>query len=109
MNTTERRVSDQDIESLARKLAEFTASLSPGERMAFEVIEQHLMSEVNSDELDVTGFEFTGLDTMGADAHRDELLRQAGHRRSSDNREGFWQSILSALTGGDDVRSERRT
>ena len=105
MNTTDTRVSDQDIESLARKLAEFTESLSPGERMAFEMIEQQFVSEVNADEMDVTAFEFTGLDTMGADAHREDLLREARTRRAPANRAGFWQSVLSTLTG--DHRRER--
>lgn len=101
MNMIDTRVSDQDIESLARKLAEFTESLSPGERMAFEVIEQHLVAEVNADEMDVSGFEFTGLDTMGADAHREDLLRQGQVQRAPENRAGFWQSILSTLSGGE--------
>lgn len=104
MNMIDRRVSDQDIESLARKLAEFTESLSPGERMAFEVIEQHLMTEISADELDVSGFEFTGLDTMGADAHREELLRQGQTRRAPETREGFWKSILTSLSGGEHKR-----
>lgn len=107
MNMVDRRVSDQDIESLARKLAEFTESLTPGERMAFEVIEQHLVAEVNADEMDVSGFEFNGLDTMGADAHRDDLLRQARPRRTSEESTGFWQSILSALSGGEGQRRGR--
>lgn len=107
MNTIDMRVSDQDIESLARKLAEFTESLSPGERMAFEVIEQHLLSEAGADEMDVSGFELTNLDTMGADAHRQDLLRQAHTQRAPEDREGFWQSILSALSGGDDPRRGR--
>lgn len=107
MNTIDRRVSDQDIESLARKLAEFTESLTPGERLAFELIEQHLVTEVNADEMDVSGFEFTTIDTMGAEAHREELLRQAGAKRAPEHREGVWQTILSALTGGDDLRRSR--
>jgi hypothetical protein len=107
MSTIDRRVSDQDIESLARKLAEFTESLTPGERLAFELIEQQFVTEVNADEMDVSGFEFTGLDTMGADAHREDLLRQVRAQRAPQNREGFWQSVLSALTGGDDKRRER--
>jgi hypothetical protein len=107
MNTIDKRVSDQDIESLARKLAEFTESLSPGERMAFEVIEQHLIIQIDADEMDVSGFEFTGLDTMGADAHREELLRQARPSRAAQSGEGFWKTILSALGGGDDRRRER--
>ncbi|MDQ3547697.1 MAG: hypothetical protein M3439_02660 [Chloroflexota bacterium] len=101
------RVSDQDIESLARKLAEFTESLSAGERMAFDMIEQHLVSEANADEMDVSGFGFSGLDTMGADAHREDLLRQADPRRAPENRAGIWQSILSSLTSGGDQRRER--
>ena len=107
MNMIDRRVSDQDIESLARKLAEFTESLSPGERMAFEVIEQHLITEVNADEMDVSGFAFTGLDTMGADAHRADLLRQAGSGRVPESRDGFWQSIITALSGASDQRRGR--
>ena len=107
MNMIDRRISDQDIESLARKLAEFTESLSPGERMAFEVIEQHLIIEVNADEMDVSGFELTDLDTMSADAHREDLLRQVRVQRVPENREGFWKSVLSALSGGDDRRRER--
>jgi|GEM_PF-6068914 len=107
MSTMDRRVSDQDIESLARKLAEFTESLSPGERMAFEVIEQHLIAEVNADDMDVSGFSFTTLETMGADAHRQDLLRQAGQERTGDDRQGFWQSILTALGGSDDHRRGR--
>ncbi len=99
MNMSDTRVSDQDIESLARKLAEFTEGLSAGERMAFEMIEQHLVSEMDADEMDVSGFGFTGLDTMGADDHREDLLRQAGPRRAPENREGIWQSILSTLSG----------
>lgn len=106
MNATDRRVTDQDIESLARKLAEFTESLTPGERMAFEVIEQHLIMEVNSDDMDVSGFSFTGLDTMGADAHRQDLLRQAAPRASED-RQGFWQTILTAFGSSDDRRRGR--
>ena len=107
MNMIDTRVSDQDIESLARKLAEFTESLSPGERMAFEVIEQHLFSEVNADEMDVSGFAFTGLDTMGADAHREDLLRQSSPGRAPESREGFWKSIITALGGAHDRRRER--
>lgn len=107
MNMIDRRVTDQDIESLARKLAEFTESLTPGERLAFELIEQHLVTEVNADEMDVSGFEFTTLDTMRADAHREELLRQARSTRAPEQREGVWQAILSALTGGDDLRRAR--
>jgi hypothetical protein len=107
MNTIDRRVTDQDIESLARKLAEFTESLTPGERMAFEVIEQHLITEVNADDMDVTGFSFTGLDTMGADAHREDLLRQAAPTRASEDRQGFWQTILTAFGSSDDRRRGR--
>ena len=107
MNTIDRRVSDQDIESLARKLAEFTESLSPGERMAFEVIEQHLIAEVNADEMDVSGFSFTGLDTMGADAHREDLLRQARPERAPESRQGLWQSVITALSGASDQRRGR--
>jgi hypothetical protein len=109
MNTIDRRVSDQDIESLARKLAEFTESLSPGERMAFEVIEQHLIAEVNADEMDVSGFSFSGLDTMGADAHREDLLRQVQARqgRAPESGQGFWQSIITVLSGASDQRRGR--
>ena len=107
MNTIDMRVSDQDIESLARKLAEFTSSLSPGERIAFETIEQQFVSEVNADEMDVSAFEFTSLDTMGADARRDELLRQARSQRAPANREGFWQAVLTALSGGNGQQRER--
>ena len=107
MNMIDRRVTDQDIESLARKLAEFTESLTPGERIAFELIEQHLVMEVNADEMDVSGFEFTSLDTLGADAHREELLRQARQTRAPEARKGAWQTILSALSGGDDQRRGR--
>jgi hypothetical protein len=108
MNTIDRRVSDQDIESLARKLAEFTESLSPGERMAFEVIEQHLIAEVNADEMDVSGFSFSGLDTMGADAHREDLVRQARPGgRAPESGPGFWKSIITALSGASDQRRGR--
>lgn len=107
MNTVDRRVSDQDIDSLARKLAEFTESLTAGERLAFEVIEQHLASEITADEMDVSGFEFTGLDTMGADAHRQDLLREARPGRATETGDGFWKSILSALGGTDDRRRGR--
>lgn len=99
MNTIDRRVTDQDIESLARKLAEFTESLTPGERLAFELIEQHLVTEVNADEMDVSGFEYTSLD-----AQRDELPREVRTRRAPANRTGFWQSVLSTLSGGDQPR-----
>ncbi|MGH9174063.1 MAG: hypothetical protein ACRD1H_06880 [Vicinamibacterales bacterium] len=104
MSTIDMRVSDQDIESLARKLAEFTQALSPGERLAFELIEQQMVSLVNAEEMDVTGFEQTDLDTMGADAHREELLRQGQTRRAPRNREGFWQAVLASLTGDDKRR-----
>ena len=106
MNTIDPRVSDQDIESLAHKLAEFTRSLSPGERMAFELIEQQMVSLVNAEEMDVTGFEFGDLDTMAADAHREELLRQGQKPRAPRTREGFWKAVLSTLTG-DDKRQGR--
>lgn len=105
MNVIDRHVSDQDIESLARKLAEFTESLTPGERMAFELIEQHLVAEVNADEMDVSGF--TTIGTMSADAHRGEPPRQTRSSGAPERREGGWQTILSALTGGGDPLRSR--
>ncbi|HYI15057.1 MAG TPA: hypothetical protein VEX37_06680, partial [Thermomicrobiales bacterium] len=62
---------------------------------------------IYADEMDVSGFAFTTLDTMGADAHREDLLRQASAGRAAENREGFWQSIITALSGASDQRRGR--
>jgi hypothetical protein len=94
----EMQVTEQDVESLARKLADFTLSLSPGERIAFEIVEQQLVAMSGSEEPEVSGYSFSTYAHL-ADAHRRELLLRARGQLGEGNRAGFWESLLAALSG----------
>jgi hypothetical protein len=94
---TDVHVSEQDVQSLAEKLAAFTRTLSPGELAAFELLEEQLLLAFVTDEPDVQAFEFGPLDAMAADARRTDLLRQA-QARTDDGRVRAWSSLLETVT-----------
>lgn len=96
---TQVQITDQDIESLANKLAAFTKTLSPGELAAFELVEAQLAAATGASEPDVQGFDFGRLDMMGADAHRQEMLRSSRVAQHTGGRAAVWQSVIGSFTG----------
>lgn len=95
-------ITEQDIESLALKLAQFTRELTTAERAAFELVEQRLVDVVTSRETaDVLGYDFGSVDTMLADARRADLLRsaRADTKRTGDNG-SLWQTLLELIAAG---------
>jgi hypothetical protein len=105
---TEVRVSEHDVQSLAEKLAAFTKTLTPGELAAFELLEEQLLMAFLNDDPDVQGFDFGRLDAMGADAHRQDMLRRAQvdaraagapSMRDGEGRVRVWSSLLASIAG----------
>ena|SRR5688572_6238141 len=97
---TDVRVTEQDVQSLAQKLAEFTRTLSPGELAAFELLEEQMLMAFTSDEPDVQAFDFGRLDMLGGDARREELLRDATRARApreTGDRAGFWRTVIGSV------------
>jgi hypothetical protein len=96
---SEVRITDQDVQSLAEKLAAFTRTLSPGELAAFELLEEQLLATTESDGADVQGFHFGSLDALGADERRQDMLREARQSVHA-GRGSLWQALLSSLSAG---------
>src|SRR5438128_2726319 len=90
-------VTDQDIESLAHKLSEFMRNLTPGERAAFAIVEQHLLT-VAEQPAEVQGYQFPSLDTLSVETRHADLLRQARQHLTTDNQPGFWRALLGVMT-----------
>ena len=69
-------ISDSDLQSVAAKLAEFSKTLTPGERLA--LMDQ--FKQTPSDE-DVQGYQYNLIHHSLAQAHQQELLREAEQQR----------------------------
>jgi hypothetical protein len=69
-------VSQSDLQSVAAKLVEFSKTLTPGERLA--LMDQ--FKQTPSDE-DVQGYQYNLIHQSLAEAHRQELLREAEQER----------------------------
>jgi hypothetical protein len=65
-----------DLQSVAAKLAEFSKTLTPGERLA--LMDQ--FKQTPSDE-DVQGYQYNLMQQSLAEAHRQQLLREAEQER----------------------------
>jgi hypothetical protein len=104
-------INEQDVRSLADKLAAFSQTLSSGELAAFEMIEQHVVTSTEAVDPDVLGYYMSQNDITLADMHRQEMLAEAAQRRPSRSnaqasgatapersRSGLWQSLMLALT-----------
>ena len=73
-------VTAAEVESLAVKLSDFIDTLTPGERVAFQVVEWYLAMTTLEEEHDVVGFQATDTTTMTTD-----------HQQ-------LWQTVTTALT-----------
>jgi hypothetical protein len=109
MRANQIRITNDDVESLAQKLAAFTRTLSPGELAAFEVVQDQLAASVNADEPDVHAYAFGRADVAAGDAYRDDLLRESrapvqSVDRNAD-RAAVWTSMIAAIVSGE--RGER--
>jgi hypothetical protein len=69
-------ISESDLQSVTAKLAEFSKTLTPGERLA--LMDQ--FKQTPSDE-DVQGYQYNLMHQQLAEAHRQELLREAEQER----------------------------
>ncbi|SRR6266571_4343867 len=69
-------ISESDLQSVAVKLAEFSKTLTPGERLA--LMDQ--FKQTPSDE-DVQGYQYNLMHASLAEVHRQELLREAEQER----------------------------
>ncbi len=69
-------ISESDLQSVAVKLAEFSKTLTPGERLA--LMDQ--FKQTPSDE-DVQGYQYNLMHQQLAEVHRQELLREAEQQR----------------------------
>jgi len=111
-------ISNQDAGALAEKLAAFSETLAPGELAIFEMLEQHLGTQITGADDDVSGY-MMQLDQMAAlrqqdllaEADRERLARQAvqtrppGDSRSKSTRAGFWTVLITSLTADRGVAS----
>lgn len=86
MNAT--TITEQDITSLAHKLAGFVETLTPGEAAAFEVFETEMTTTLTARGTDVHGYTMTATTTT-----------TAGTATTTTTRAEAWETILTTLTG----------
>jgi hypothetical protein len=88
--TTETRFTEQDTQTLATKLAEFATTLTPGERAAFEVIEEHMTTTVGTGDETIEGYTMTGTAT--------ETTTTTPTETTTTTRTAFWNTVMTTLT-----------
>lgn len=93
------QISDDDVRSLAEKLASFCDQLEPGERAAFEYVEQYLAAVADGD-ADIEGYLFVVEDeTTGALGVAAVEETSATDTSTTTDRATLWRTVLTNLTG----------
>lgn len=93
------QITDEDVRSLAEKLASFCDQLAPGERAAFEYVEQYLAVVADGD-ADIEGYLFVVEDeTTGALGVAAVEETGGPATTASTDRATLWQTVLTNLTG----------
>ena len=93
-------ISEADVNSLASKLADFCDSLAPGERAAFEYVEQYLAAVASDDATDIESYVFIVEDETAGDlgvASFEESTASAAATLAQDDRATLWRTVLGNL------------
>jgi len=101
MSVSDIEITEDDVRSLSEKLATFCQSLQPGERAAFESVEQYLAAVAGEDAAEIQGYVYVVEDeTTGAvGVTAVEETGATTPTATPTDRATLWRTVLTNLTG----------
>ena len=101
MSVSDIEITEDDVRSLAEKLATFCQALKPGERAAFESVEQYLAAVAGEDAAEIQGYVYVVEDeTTGAvGVTAVEETGATTPTTAPTDRATLWRTVLTNLTG----------